>query len=95
MTTFSFHTTVPSNGTITLPPEFRGNQVDVIVRKKSVPLPEDDDDFWRKKSLDEIVAEQGGPRICTNPDEYFGFLSDLWDSKEEVEEFLRRRKEEP
>ena len=89
-----FYTTVPESGTITLPEEFRGNQVDITVRRKSGPLPNNSDDFWRKKPLDEIVAEQGGPKICTNPDEYFGFLSELWDSKEEVEEFLLKRKDE-
>jgi len=90
-----FYTTVPESGTITLPPEFCGDQVDVIVLKKSVPLPlPGGDDFWRKKSLDEIVAEQGGPRICTDPDEYFGSLAFLWDSEEEMEMFLEKRKEE-
>jgi len=30
-TTFPFHTTVPSDGTITLPPEFRGKPVSIAV----------------------------------------------------------------
>ena len=90
-----FCTTVSESGIITLPPEFRGEQVDVTVRRKSPSLPVNRDEFWQKKSLDEIDAEQGGPKICTNPDEYFGFLSELWSSKEEVEEFLCKRKEEP
>ena len=94
MTTFNFHTTVPTDGTITLPPEFRGDQVDVTVRRKSapLPLPENDDDFWRKKSLDEIVAEQGGPRICTNPSSLWEDFPKLWENEAELEEFLERRK---
>ena len=90
-----FCTTVSTSGTITLPPEFWGEQVDVTVRRKSPLLPTDRDEFWQNRSLEEIDAEQGGPKICTNPDEYFGFLSELWDSNEEMEEFLRKRKEEP
>ena len=89
-----FYTTVPSSGTITLPPEFRGTEVMIREAAPKKPLPENDDDFWRKKSLDEIDAEQGGPKICTNPDEYFGSLAFLWDSKEEIEMFLKKRKEE-
>jgi len=90
-----FYTTVPDDGTISLPPEFCGRRVDVIVRRESDALrPGDDDDFWNPKTLDEIDAEQGGPKICTDPDFYFGWMSDFWESKEEMEEFLRRRKEE-
>jgi hypothetical protein len=33
-TTFRFHTTVPSDGTITLPPEFRGTPVQIVVAKE-------------------------------------------------------------
>ena len=94
-TTQVFHTIVPDDGTITLPSEFRGNRVDVIVCRESDALrPGCDADFWNPKTLDEIVAEQGGPKICTDPDFYFGWMSDFWESKEEMEEFLRRRKEE-
>ena len=94
-TTQIFHTTVPESGTITLPPEFCGNPVNVIMRKKNDTLqPGCDADFWRLKPLEEIDAEQGGPKICTNPDDYFGWMADFWESKEEMEEFLRRRKEE-
>ena len=34
MTTLSFHTTVPSSGTITLPSEFRGESVKIVVAKE-------------------------------------------------------------
>jgi len=34
MMTLSFHTTVPSNGTITLPSEFCGEPVKIIVAKE-------------------------------------------------------------
>jgi len=34
MTTFSFHTPVPSNCTITLPPEFRGKPVRIAVENE-------------------------------------------------------------
>ena len=40
------------------------------------------------------VAEQAGPTVCAVPDEYFGSLAFLWDSNEEIETFLKRRKEE-
>ena len=33
-TTFRFHTTVPSDGTITLPPEFRGKPVRIAVENE-------------------------------------------------------------
>ena len=88
-----FHTTVPESGTITLPPEFCGGNVEVVVRKKPTPLqPDCDDDFRRKKSLDEIVAEQGGPRICTNPASLWEDFPKLWDTETELEEFFERRK---
>ena len=91
-----FCTTVSESGIISLPPEFYGEQVDVTVCKKpSSSLSVDRDEFWEKKPLEEIDAEQGGPKICTNPDEYFGFLSEFWGSQDEVEEFLRKRREEP
>ena len=89
-----FYTTVPESGTITLPPEFRGTEVVILETTPKKPPAIAPDEFWRRKTLDEIDAEQGGPKICTNPDEYFGFLSEFLGSKEEVEEFLRRRKEE-
>jgi len=90
-----FCTIVSDGGTITLPPEFWGELVAVTVRRKSPTQPVDREEFWRKQSLDEIDAGQGGPKICTSPDEYFGFLSEFWGSKEDVETFLRKRKEEP
>ena len=87
-----FYTTVPESGTITLPPEYRGAEIMIRETAPKKMLPMDSREFPRRKTLDEIAAEQGGPKICTNPDEYFGFLADFWDSPEEVEEFLRRRK---
>jgi hypothetical protein len=98
LTTQPFFTTASESGTITLPEELHGKRLKIVVEnetpKKNTEIPSDND-FWHKKSLDEIDAEQGGPKICTNPDDYFGFLSDIWESKEEVEQFLRRRKNEP
>ena len=35
MTTMPFHTTVPSDCTITLPPEFRGVPVRIVVEEKT------------------------------------------------------------
>jgi len=89
-----FYTTVPESGMITLPPIYRGIEVIVHGTTSEKPLPVDREEFWRKKTLDEIVAEQGGPKICTNPEEYFGSLSFLWDSEEEMETFLKKRKDE-
>ena len=88
-----FYTTVPESGTITLPPEFCGNQVDVIVRKKNHLLqPGCDDNFWGKKPLDKIIVEQGGQRVCTNPARLWEKFPKLWDTEAELEEFLERRK---
>ena len=49
-------------------------------------------DFGQKKSLDEIIAEQGGSRTCTNPTNLSEGFPKLWDSESELEEFLERRK---
>jgi len=88
-----FYTTVPESGTITLPSEFCGNHVEMVVRRKSDQLQSGcDSDFRRIKSLDEIVAEQGGPRVCTNPDSLWKDFPKLWDTEAELEEFLERRK---
>jgi hypothetical protein len=84
---------VPASGTITLPPEFRDAEV-VILETTSKRPPEDRDEFWCPKSLDEIAVDQGGAKICTNPDEYFGSLAFLWDSEEEIESFLQNRRDE-
>ncbi len=81
MKSYQFH--FPASGeptlTIPLPEELRGNKIEVILLKKPrhSKLLENDDDFWRTKSLDEIAAEQGGPKIHTDSDKYFGFLSDF------------------
>lgn len=89
---------VGPDGMIAVPSELCGREVDVRIvpavrcddeRIRTVIDPEE---FWRKKSLDEIAAEQDGYKICTNPDDYFGYLEPLWDSPEELEEFLERRK---
>ena len=89
-----FHTTVPADCMIALPSEFCGDQVDVIVRRKTAPPPllDNTDDLGRKKTLDEIIAEQGGPRTCTNPASLSKGFPKLWNSEAEVEEFLERRK---
>ena len=88
-----FYTTVPESGTITLPSEFCGNHVEMVVRRKTDQLqPRCDSDLRRIKSLDEIVAEQGGPRVCTNPDSLWEDFPKLWDTESELEEFLERRK---
>jgi len=90
MPTLHYETSVPDDGTIVLPQEFRGSKV--IVLKNKPALPENNDHWKNKKSLDEIIQEQG-IKPMTDPDRYFGSLSFLWDSKEDVEDFLRRRKE--
>ena len=91
-TTQPFCTMVPESGTITLPPEFRGAEVMILETVPKKTLPESDDDFWRTKSLDEIVAEQGGPKVCTNPANLWEGFPKLWETQEELEEFLERRK---
>jgi len=53
-TTLRFNTTVPSDGTITLPPEFRGKPVRIAVESEPTKLPVQDDtkisigDFLKK-----------------------------------------------
>lgn len=47
----------------------------------------DTSDFWRHKSLDELIAEQGVQPI----DDFQGFLDeigDVWPKEESVEEFI-------
>jgi hypothetical protein len=89
-----FYTTIPESGTITLPPEFRTAEVMILETPLKNPTPIDYSDCWQTKSLDEIAAEQGGTKNCTNPDEYVGSLAFLWDSDEEIEAFLKKRKDE-
>lgn len=90
MSTTYYETFVPKGGTITLPPEF--DNADVVVLKKGLPLPENNDHWKHQKTLEELEQEQGCKRF-TDPSRVFGTLSFLWDSEEEVEEFLRRRKD--
>ena len=85
---------VPESGTITLPPEFRTTEVMILETTPKKPKTTEGSEFWQTKSLDEIAAEQGGQKICTNPDTYFGSLAFLWDSAEEMETFLEKRREE-
>ncbi|MDR0610941.1 MAG: hypothetical protein LBG58_12575 [Planctomycetaceae bacterium] len=85
-----YETFVPDSGSITLPPEFCGTEVVVI--EKTPPLPENNDHWKHQKTLDELAEEQG-VGLCTDPNRVFGTLSFLWDSPEEIEEFLRRRKQ--
>ena len=94
MTTLQvFYTTVPGDGIIALPPEFCGSRVDVVVRKEpDALLPEGDNDLRKPKTLDEIVAEQGGPRVCTNPASLWEDFPKLWNTEAELEDFLERRK---
>ena len=90
-TTQPFYAMVPESGTITLPPEFRTTEVMIL---ETTPKTTEGSEFWQTKSLDEIAAEQGGSKVCTNPDSYFGSLAFLWDSEEEMETFLEKRREE-
>ena len=85
-----FYTMVPESGTITLPQKFRTTEVMIL----ETPSPTGCDEFLKTKSLDEIVAEQGGPKVCANPDKYVGSLAFLWDSNDEIETFLKSRKDE-
>lgn len=52
------------------------------------PIPQGDAAaFWRHKSLDELIAEQGVQPI----DDFQGFLaeiSDFWPAEESVDEFI-------
>jgi uncharacterized protein (DUF2384 family) len=47
----------------------------------------DHEDFWKRPTLEEIIAEQNGGRP-TRVEDILGKGADLWDSDEEFEEFL-------
>ncbi len=50
-------------------------------------MPERNGDFWKHKTIEEIVAEQGiGP--VTDLDKIIGGGKDLWASDEEFERFV-------
>ncbi|MDR0704696.1 MAG: hypothetical protein LBF88_06860 [Planctomycetaceae bacterium] len=85
-----YETLVPDNGSIILPPEFCGTEI--VVMKKTPPLPENNYHLKQQKTLEELTEEQGDKHF-TDPNRVFGTLSFLWDSPEEVEEFLQKRKE--
>ena len=89
-----FYVIVPESGTITLPSEFRTAEVMILETTSKKPKTTENNEFWQTKSLDEIAAEQGGPKVCTNPDAYFGSLAFLWDSEAEMETFLEKRRDE-
>ncbi len=82
--------TVALGGTIpvVLPESLRGKTVAIVTEETMKPL------HGHPKTLEEIVAEQGGPRICTDPDDLSRDFPKIWDTEEEIEVFLRRRKEE-
>jgi hypothetical protein len=90
MSTTYYETFVPQGGVITLPPEF--DNTEVVVQKKTPPLPKNNDHWTKQKTLEELIQEQGD-KTMLDPDSFFGGLSFLWDSQEEMEEFLSRRKE--
>jgi hypothetical protein len=96
MTTFPFHTTVLDNGmlAVPLPEEFRGKTVNVLTdeEEKLLRIIRANEDVRRKKTLDEIIAEQGGPRVCTNPESLGEDMPKLWNTEAELEEFLEHRK---
>jgi hypothetical protein len=94
MTTFHFQTTVLPDGTIPLqlPEALRGIEVEVALVPAVNQSP--NNGHWKtKKTLDQLTLEQGDKRF-TNPNRVFGTLSFLWNSPEEVEEFLEQRKNE-
>jgi len=93
-TTQPFYARVPESGTITLPPEFWTTEVMILETTPKKPKSMESNEFWQTKSLEEIAAEQGGSKICVSPDAYFGSLAFLWDSEEEIETFLEKRREE-
>ena len=94
MTTFSFHTTVPSNGTITLPPEFRGKTVTLLTddEEKRLRLKLADYEFRHPKPLKQILQEQNAKP--------FRFDDSMpkeptWESEEEFFAFLESIGEDP
>jgi hypothetical protein len=90
MPTLHYETSVPDDGTIVLPQEFRGSKV--IVLKNKPALPENNDHWKNKKSLEQLAWEQGIEPL-TEPDRIFGALSHFWKDKNDVEDFLRQSQE--
>jgi hypothetical protein len=89
MSKLRYETFVPDNGSITLPPEFCGTEIVVM---KKMPIPENNNHWKQQKTLKELAEEQGDKHF-TDLNRVFGTLSFLWDSPEEVEEFLQKRKQ--
>ncbi len=82
--------TVALDGTIpiVLPENLRGKKVAIVPEEEMMPL------HGHPKTLDEIDAEQGGPKICTDPKNLSRDFPKIWDTQEEIEDFLQRRKKE-
>jgi len=53
MTTLSFHTIVPSDCTITLPPAFRGEPVRIVVDKEPAPS--------KRSTMREFIEKEPAP----------------------------------
>ncbi|MDR3108336.1 MAG: hypothetical protein LBU65_01435 [Planctomycetaceae bacterium] len=90
MSALDYEVLVPKGGTIVLPPDFYGYKV--LVTKKVSPLPENNDHWNTKKSLEQLAQEQGIEPL-TDPDRIFGSLANFWKDKEDVEDFLRCNQE--
>ena len=62
--------------------------MDKNIKKKQI------NDFWTPKTLEEIMAEQGGPKMVHNLSD---LVADFWPEDESIEdflEFLRESREE-
>ena len=97
MTTYQFHVPASYDATLTiaLPEELRGEPLEIVVAKEPAKTQDVEifiANFGQKLSLDEIVAEQGGPRTCISPTSLSEGFPKLWDNEAEVKEFLERRK---
>jgi uncharacterized protein (DUF2384 family) len=56
-------------------------------KKDSSLIKRSSEDFWKPRTLEQIIAEQNGGRP-TRLEDILGKGADLWDSDEEFEEFL-------
>lgn len=92
MSTLHYELFVPESGRVTLPADFRNS--DVIVLKKTPPLPKDNAHWKKQKTLEELRQEQGD-KTFTDSARFASasIISQLFDSPESIEEFLRRRKQ--
>lgn len=92
--THTLEITIPENGILTLPEEFRGKKFKMVPLEEE-PSPDDEQlsqileanhDFWHPKTIEQLVAEQGIKPIRSIED--MRPKEPIWESDEDFYEFL-------